>query len=163
MAENKSRTALFPGTFDPITNGHLDVIKRAARLFDQVVVGVGQNPEKDSLLDLRRREQIVREVVAAMANVRVETYSGLTVRFARKLQADVIVRGLRNATDVGFELRMAMTNRAAAGIETVFILPGADCAFVSSSLVRQIARGGGDVSAMVPPQVLEALEARGDK
>lgn len=163
MAENKSRTALFPGTFDPITNGHLDVIKRAAGLFDQVVVGVGQNPEKDSLLDLRRREQIVREVVAAMANVRVETYSGLTVRFARKLRADVIVRGLRDATDVGFELRMAMTNRAAAGIETVFILTGADCAFVSSSLVRQIARGGGDVSAMVPPQVLEALEARGDK
>ena len=163
MADNKSRTALFPGTFDPITNGHLDVIKRAAGLFDQVVVGVGQNPEKDTLLDQRCREQIIREVVAAIPNVRVETYSGLTVQFARKLEADVIVRGLRNATDVGFELRMAMTNRAATGIETVFILPSADCAFISSSLVRQIARGGSDVSAMVPPQALEALKACGDK
>ena len=163
MTENKSRTALFPGTFDPITNGHLDVIKRTAALFDQVIVGVGQNPEKDSLLDQRCREQIVREVVADIANVRVETYSGLTVQFARKLGADVIVRGLRNATDVGFELRMAMTNRAATGIETVFIIPSPDCAFVSSSLVRQIARGGGDVSAMVPPQALEALKACDDK
>lgn len=163
MAQSKSRTALFPGTFDPITNGHLDVIKRAAKLFDQVVVGVGQNPEKDSLLDQQRREQIVREVVAGIPNVRVEIYSGLTVQFVLKLQADVIVRGLRNAIDVGFELRMAMTNRAATGIETVFIIPGADCAFISSSLIRQIARGGGDVSAMVPPQAIAGLKDRGDK
>jgi len=163
MAGTKSRTALFPGTFDPITNGHLDVIKRAAGLFDQVIVAVGQNPEKDSLLDQPLRAQIVREAVAGMANVRVETYSGLTVRFARELGADVIVRGLRGAAEIGFELRMAMTNRAATGIETVFILPGPDCAFISSGLVRQIARGGGDVSAMVPPQVLAGIQAGGGK
>ncbi len=157
MAQNKSRTALFPGTFDPITNGHVDVIKRAAAIFDELIIAVGDNPEKKSLLDRDRREQIVREVLADVPNVRVVSYNGLTVEFARKVDADVIVRGLRSAIHLGLELQMAMTNRAVTGIETVFVLPGAGSAFISSSLIRQIARSGGDVSAMVPPQALAGL------
>ena len=156
MSDQK-RLAIFPGTFDPITNGHLDVIKRAAGMFDELVVGVGDNPDKNSLLDRSRRLQIVDEVTADIPNVRAESYTGLTIDFARKVGAAVIVRGLRNASDLGTELRMAMTNRAASGIETVFIVPDPACALISSSLVRQVARGGGDVSSMVPPQALAGL------
>ncbi len=162
MTDRPPRLGLFPGTFDPITNGHLDIIRRGRGLFDQLVVAVGDNPEKHSLLNADERAAIIREVVADMDNVRVEIFTGLTVDLARRLGATAILRGLRNTTDLHFEFQVALTNRVVAGIETVFVITASEWAFTSSSLIRQIARMGGDVSAMVPPQVLPHLQSRCD-
>lgn len=156
------RIAIFPGTFDPITNGHVDVIRRGAKLFDLLIVAVGENPEKASLMDPRERAEVISQVVAGQANVRVETFHGLTIDFARRVGATVILRGIRNSSDLQFEFQVAMTNRVAGGVETVFILPNAEHAFTSSSLIRQIASMGGDVSALVPPQVLSHIQKRSD-
>ncbi|MCJ7544825.1 MAG: pantetheine-phosphate adenylyltransferase [Phycisphaerae bacterium] len=161
MSKTPRRLAIFPGTFDPVTNGHLDVIRRGARLFDEVVVAVGENPEKASLLPREQRVAILREVVAELGNVRVEPYTGLTVDFARKLNAAAILRGIRNTSDLQFELQVALTNREVAGVETVFIMTSPQYAFTSSSLIKQIAQMGGDVSALVPPQVLQHLRRLG--
>ena len=159
MTDRPPRLGLFPGTFDPITNGHLDIIRRGRGLFDQLVVAVGDNPEKHSLLNANERAAIIREVVADMDNVRVEIFTGLTVDLARRLGATAILRGLRNTTDLHFEFQVALTNRVVAGIETVFVITATEWAFTSSSLIRQIARMGGDVSAMVPPQVVPYLQS----
>jgi len=159
MSKSRKRLAVFPGTFDPITNGHLDIIRRGAKVFDELVVAVGDNPEKAALLDQGERAQIIREVLANVPNVRVETFSGLTVDFAAKMGAAAILRGIRNTADLQFECRVALTNRAVAGIETVFVVTGSEHAFTSSNLIRQIAQMGGDVSAMVPPAVLPHLQA----
>ncbi len=158
MKRDNKRLGLFPGTFDPITYGHLDVIERAAKLFDELVVGVGDNPAKASLLDQATRAQIVREAAGDLSNVRVETFTGLTVDLARALGAAAIVRGLRTSADLNAELQMAMTNRAAAGIETVFVVTAAEYAYISSSLIKQIAQNGGDISSMVPPQVIPHIQ-----
>lgn len=160
MNDRKSRLAVFPGTFDPITNGHLDVIRRAAGLFDTLVVAVGDNPEKASLLNQAERASIISEIVSEIPNVRVETYRGLTVDCVERLGGDVIVRGLRNSGDLHFEFQSALTNRTIGGVETVFIMTSPECAFISSSLIRQIAQMGGDVSALVPEQVLPHLRAK---
>jgi len=161
MARHRPQVAVFPGTFDPITNGHLDVIRRGAALFDELIVAVGENPEKRALLDPRERVQMITEAVCDLPSVRVETFRGLTVDFARKVGASAILRGIRNSSDLQFELQVALTNRAVAGIETVFIMTGTEFAFISSGLIRQIAAMGGDVSSLVPPQVLGHLRARG--
>jgi len=150
-------TAVFPGTFDPITNGHLDVIRRGAAIFDELIVAIGVNPEKTSRFEQERRAAIVGEVTAEIPNVRVECYTGLTVDAVARLGATVILRGIRNSADLQHESQMAMTNRAVGGVETVFIMTSPECAFIASSLVRQIAAAGGDVSALVPPQVLAYL------
>ncbi len=160
MTDRPPRLGLFPGTFDPITNGHLDIIRRGRGLFDQLVVAVGDNPEKHSLLNANERAAIIREVVADMDNVRVEIFTGLTVDLARRLGATAILRGLRNTTDLHFEFQVALTNRVVASIETIFVITATEWAFTSSSLIRQIARMGGDVSAMVPPQVVPHLQSR---
>lgn len=160
MNEQRTRTAIFPGTFDPITNGHLDVIQRGAALFDRLVVGVGENPEKAFLLSQDQRAQIITEIVADIPNVRVETFSGLTVDFARKLGTDIILRGIRNSSDLQFEFQVALTNRTVAGVETVFIMTSPQFAFTSSSLIKQIAAMNGDVSAFVPPQVVERMHKK---
>jgi len=152
--DDDNRVALFPGTFDPITYGHLDVIERAAKLFDKLVVAVGDNPDKRSLLDQDLRVRIVQQVVAQIPNVSVVKYQGLTVDLAAKVGAVAIVRGLRNTADLHAEFQMAMTNRAAAGTETVFIMTAAEYAYISSSLTRQLAAHGADISRMVPPQVI---------
>jgi pantetheine-phosphate adenylyltransferase len=162
MSKTPRRLAIFPGTFDPVTYGHLDVIHRGARLFDEVVVAVGENPEKASLLSRDQRVAILREVVAELGNVRVESYSGLTVDVARKFGAAAILRGLRNTTDLHFELQAALTNRTVAGVETVFILASPEFAFTSSSLIKQLAEQGGDISALVPPAVLRHLQRPGE-
>lgn len=154
MTEKQNRRVVFPGTFDPLTKGHLDVIHRACRLFDELIVAVGDNPDKTALIPQKQRADIIRQIVAELPNVRVETFSGLTVDMARQVGAEAIIRGIRNSSDLQFELQVAMTNRAVAGVETVFVMTSAEFAFTSSSLIKQIARMGGDVSSMVPPQVL---------
>lgn len=158
MSENQHRIGMFPGTFDPITNGHLDVIRRASRLFDELVVAVGNNPEKPAILSQDERVEIIREVVADMDNVRVEAFEGLTVDFARQVEATAILRGIRNSTDLQFELQASLTNRVVAGVETVFVMTGTEYAFTSSTLIRQVASMGGDVSALVPAAVLPHLK-----
>ena len=154
-----NRLAVFPGTFDPITNGHLDIIKRGSRLFDELVVAVGNNPEKAAMLDAETRVEIVRQSTADIPGVRVEMFSGLTVDFAATVSATAILRGIRDSSDLHFEYGVALTNRMVAGIETVFVIPSTEHAFTSSSLIKQIARMGGDVSAMVPPAALPHLQA----
>jgi pantetheine-phosphate adenylyltransferase len=159
MNGHETTLAVFPGTFDPITNGHVDVIERGAALFDELIVAVGSNPEKTPLLPAPVRVEIVREVVAGLdlENVRVESYGGLTVDFARRAAAKVLLRGIRDGLDLHFEAQVALTNRHMTGIETVFVLPSPEYAFISSSLIRQIAREGGDISSLVPPEVVEHL------
>ncbi len=157
MDNPTKRIAVFPGTFDPITNGHLDVIRRGVKLFDELVVGVGRNPEKTSFLTQDDRVRIIREVISSIPTARVEPFSGLTVDFARAVGAAVILRGIRNSSDLQFEFQVALTNRVVAGIETVFIMTCTEYAYTSSSLIREIASMGGDVSTLVPPQVLNLL------
>ena len=163
MTSGKSRIALFPGTFDPLTNGHLDVIRRAEPLFDQLIVAIGTNPAKHELFTLDEREAMIREVLAEEGlHATVETFRGLTVDFARKRGATVIVRGLRNSTDLAFEFQLAITNRAVADIETVFIVSGEPYGFTSSSLIKQIAAGG-DVerlAKLLPRQMIEAMKKK---
>jgi len=160
MTDHKKQLVIFPGTFDPVTNGHLDVIRRGAELFDELVVAVGDNPEKGSLLSQDQRVEMVRRAAAAMPNVRVESYKGLTVDFARKVGASAILRGIRNTADLHFEFQVALTNRVAAGVETVFIMTNPQYAFTSSSLIKQIAQMGGDISAFVPPETVQQIRSR---
>lgn len=154
------RLAVFPGTFDPLTNGHLDVIERGRALFDELVVAVGYNPDKSVLFNQDERVEIIRQVVEDMPNVRVEKFEGLTVDYARTLGAAAILRGIRNSSDLQFEFQVALTNRVVAGVETVFIMTGVQFAFTSSSLIKQVAGMGGDVSALVPALVNERMKQK---
>ncbi len=163
MTNKGGRIVVFPGTFDPITNGHLDVIKRGVGVFDRLIVAVGENPDKSTLLSHEERIDIIRQVVAHMPTVSVESFTGLTVDFARSVGAGVILRGIRNSSDLQFEFQVALTNRVVAGVETVFIMTSTEFAFTSSSLIRQIAQMGGDVSALVPPEVLGHIKKRCDE
>ncbi|HPD47589.1 MAG TPA: pantetheine-phosphate adenylyltransferase [Anaerohalosphaeraceae bacterium] len=158
--EHKPITAIFPGSFDPITNGHLDVINRGLKLFDRVIVAVGQNPLKDELFTAEQRVAMIRKLVRDMPRVTVESYDCLTVEFARRKKADVMLRGLRNLTDVQYEFQLAMTNRAVAGIETVFIMTSEEFGFVNSTIVREVALLGGDVSKLIPVSVYEEVKKR---
>ncbi len=157
MQKAHPRIAVFPGAFDPATNGHLDIIHRGSRLFDELIVAVGDNPTKASLFTHAERCAMLRELTAEMTNVRVAEYTGLTVDFVRDAAAMAILRGIRNVTDLQFELQLALTNRVVAGVETVFITPAPEHAFTSSTLIRQIASMGGDVRPLVPPRVAERL------
>ena len=163
MVANKYVRAIFPGSFDPITNGHLDVIRRSVRMFDEVIVAVGDSPVKEYLFTSRERLNMITELVADMPEVRAERFTGLTVEFARSKKAQVILRGLRNLTDVQYEFQLALTNRAIGGIETVFIMTGEKYGFTTSTLIREIGRYGGDVSSLVPPCVYEKLKQKLDK
>jgi pantetheine-phosphate adenylyltransferase len=163
------RVAVFPGQFDPITNGHLDVIKRATALFDEIVVGVGINPDKRELFTIDERFEMIRELTKGMPAVRVETYCGLTVDFVRKSKAVVILRGIRDASDLRYEFQLAMANRAVGNVETVFIMTGDQFALTSSSLIRQVVGLGGNVESLrgfLPQVVVEKLaekQRRGDR
>jgi len=151
---NTRQIAIFPGMFDPVTLGHVDVVRRGAALFDEIIVAVGQNPLKTALLTAAERLAILRDVLADLPNVRVEEFDGLTVDYARRVGAAAILRGIRNSSDLQYELQIALTNRAVAGVETVFIMTSPEFAFTSSTLIKQIAAMGGDVSKLVPPAVV---------
>jgi len=157
--------AVYPGSFDPITNGHLDIIARAVAVFDEVVIGVLANPRKTPLLPVEARIAIIREALVdgagpPLGHVRVEAFDGLTVEFCRAQRAKAIVRGLRAISDFESEMQLAHNNRVLAPeVDTVFFMTSVENGYVSSSLVKEIAAFGGDVSAMVPPAARRALEA----
>ncbi len=161
--------AVYPGSFDPMTFGHLDVIARGRRLFDELIVAVGRNPSKDQLFSAEERAEMAEALVARLVKdepagspVRVLSYAGLTVDFARGAKATVLLRGVRNLSDLQYEIQQALTNREVAGLETAFVVAGQNFAYTSSSLIRQIAAMGEDLSgltSMVPPLVVEKLRA----
>ncbi|HUG97852.1 MAG TPA: pantetheine-phosphate adenylyltransferase [Gammaproteobacteria bacterium] len=154
-------SALYPGTFDPITNGHQDLIRRAASIFERVVVAIAANPAKTPLFSLDERVELARRVLADIANVEVRGYEGLTVKFAQEHGLAVMVRGLRAVSDFEFEFQLATMSRQIAGqVETVFLTPTEQFSFISSSMVREIALLGGDVSRFVHPIVEQALQQR---
>ncbi len=156
-----NRNAVYPGTFDPITNGHHDLVRRAASIFDQVIVAIAANPNKAPMFSLSMRVEMARRVLAELPNVQVVGYAGLTVEFARKQGARVIVRGLRAVSDFEFEFQLAnMSRHLERDIETVFLTPQEQFTFISSTLVREIAVLGGDVSEFVHPLVEEELKKR---
>lgn len=152
--------ALCPGSFDPVTNGHLDVIARAAEQFDEVVVTVVVNPNKQGMFTVEERMDLIREVTAHLPNVRVESWRGLLVDFAKQQGITAIVKGLRDATDLGYEMQMAQMNRKLTGVDTYFIATNPAYGFVSSSLVKEVAAYGGDVADLLPPIVHKQLLAR---
>jgi pantetheine-phosphate adenylyltransferase len=153
--------AVYPGTFDPITSGHSDLVRRAARVFDQVVVGVAANPTKAPFFTLGERVELARTVLRDLTNVSVRGFKGLLVEFATSSHATVILRGLRAVADFEFEFQLAaMNRRLAPELESLFLTPADEFSFVSSSLVREIAMLGGNVSAFVDPIVANALRAR---
>lgn len=153
--------AMYPGTFDPFTNGHNDLVRRACRIFDQVVVAIAANPNKAPLFTLEQRVDIARRVLADVPNLQVTGYAGLTVEFARLHGLNVIVRGLRAVSDFEFEFQLAtMSRHLNSEVETVFLTPSEQFSFVSSTLIREIASLGGDVREFVNPIVAEALADR---
>jgi len=153
-------TALCPGTFDPVTNGHLDIIERAGQRFDAVVVGVLDNPAKQPLFSVEERVAMLKEATAPMERVSVASFTGLLVESVTTLGADVVVKGLRAVTDFDAEIQMAQMNHALAGVETLFMTTSPAWSFLSSSLVKEVASFGGDVSGLVPRVVAEALRER---
>jgi pantetheine-phosphate adenylyltransferase len=153
-------TALCPGTFDPVTNGHLDIIGRAAETFDAVIVGALENPSKQPMFTLEERVAMLKEACSGMAGVSVSSFRGLLVDFAKAQEAGVIVKGLRAVSDYESEIQMAQMNHRLAGVETVFIPTNPSWSFLSSSLVKEVAKLGGDVAGLVPEHVREALADR---
>jgi pantetheine-phosphate adenylyltransferase len=153
-------TGLCPGTFDPVTNGHLDIIERASRHFDRLVVGVLQNPSKAPLFSVEERVSLLKEVTAALEGVEVGSFSGLLVDYAKQQNASVIVKGLRAITDFENEMQMAQMNHRLGDVETFFVSTNPNWSYLSSSLVKEIARLGGDVEGLVPPVVKERLLER---
>ena len=152
------KIAVYPGSFDPITNGHLDVVRRAATMFDRVIVGVARHGEKTPLFAAAARVALARTAVRDLANVEVEAFDGVLVQYARRKNALVIVRGLRAVSDFEYELQLALMNRELEPrVETIFLAPKDEYTFISSRMVKEIARLGGDVSAFVPRAVKLAL------
>ena len=155
------RTVIYPGSFDPPTNGHLDVIKRASRLFDRVIVGVARNESKQPLFTLAERRNLIGESIADLDNVEVDVFEGLLVEYVEKQNGNAVIRGLRAVSDFEFEFQMALMNRKLnEKVETLFMMPRASYSFLSSHLVKEIASLGGDVSAFVTQSVRKALQSR---
>ena len=149
------RKAIFPGSFDPITLGHEDIIRRGIPLFDEIVMAIGVNAEKKYMFSLDERKKFIEESFKDEPKVRVITYTGLTIDLCKKEKADFILRGLRNPADFEFEKAIAHTNRVLSQIETVFLLTAARTSYISSSIVRDVLRNGGDISRLVPDSVLK--------
>ena len=163
MSSQPRRIAVFPGQFDPMTNGHLDLVRRASALFDHLIVAVGVNPDKRGLFSLPERVEMATRLVADISNVSVQSYEGLTVDLVRRVGAAAIVRGIRDSVDLRYEIQLALANRAVGGVETVFMMTVDQFALTSSSLIRQIVSLGGDLAKLepwVPPVVLSALRRK---
>ncbi len=157
----KRRKVIYPGTFDPVTFGHIDIIIRASKIFDQVVIAVARNPDKGTLFTIDERLSMVRRAVKGMKNVEVDDFDGLVVDYARKIGANVMVRGLRMISDFEYEFQMALTNRKLnKEIETVFMMPHESYSYISSKLIKEAARLDADVSSFVPKRVSKLLKRR---
>ena len=156
------RRCVCPGSFDPVTNGHLDVLARASRLYDEVTVAVLVNPGKSGLFEVPERIEMLREVTAELGNVRVDSFEGLLVDYCRERGIPVIVKGIRAVSDFDYELQMAQMNHGLTGLETFFVATNPEYSFLSSSLVKEVARWGGDVGGLVPDAVLARLRGRID-
>ncbi len=155
------KRAVYPGSFDPITLGHLDIVERASRLFDEVIVAVARREEKNPLFSWEERIELARQATTGMERVRVEGFDGLLVDFVRSRDACAIIRGLRAVMDFDYEFQMTLTNRKLASeLETVFFLPSEKYFYLSSSLVRELARARGELSCFAPPVVVEALKRK---
>lgn len=154
------RRAVCPGSFDPVTNGHLDIISRASRLYDEVVVAVGVNASKSRLFSVADRIEMLRHVTGDLRGVRVDSFEGLLVDYCRGHDIPVVIKGLRAVSDFDYELQMAQMNNELSGVETVFMATNNRYSFLSSSLVREVATYGGDVGALVPPYVKDQLARR---
>ena len=155
------RIAVYPGSFDPLTNGHLDIIRRATVLFDRVLVAVLENEGKSPLFSVAERMDLIARCTRTISAVEVHSFSGLLVDFMRRVNASVVIRGIRAVSDYEYELQMALMNRDLnPTVETIFMLPAVEYTYVSSRLVKEVFRLGGDVARLVPPLVLESLKAR---
>ncbi len=153
MTETKMKRAIFPGSFDPLTLGHYDIIKRGITLFDEIVVAIGVNSSKKYMFTLDERKQFIEDAFTDEPKIKVMTYQGLTVDFCKDINVDFILRGLRNPADFEFEKAIAHTNRDLAPIETVFLLTSADTSYIASSIVRDVIRNNGDYTKLVPKSV----------
>ena len=160
MRWSEVRRAACPGSFDPVTNGHIDIISRAAKLFDEVVVAVGVNKSKNRLFSADERIEMLTEAVSPFSNVKVDAFQGLLTDFCQERGVVAIVKGLRAVSDFDYELQMAQMNSSLAPIETVFVPTSPEYSFLASSLVKEVAAFGGDVSKLVPPHVLDRLTDR---
>ena len=150
--------AIFPGSFDPITKGHLDILEQASKMFDKVIIAVAFNPEKKGFLSVEKRLLIIKECVKNFVNVEVDSYDGLTVNYAEKMSANVLIRGVRNSKDFEYEFELAGINKTLNhSIETVFLIPSKENIFVSSSAVREIINNNGDLSAFLPQKAIDLL------
>jgi pantetheine-phosphate adenylyltransferase len=155
------RTVIYPGSFDPLTNGHLDIVQRAARLFDTVIVAIANNEEKKPLFTLKERVVLVQESVRALSNVRVDSFNNLLVDYVEKAGGQAVIRGLRAISDFEFEFQLALMNRKLnERVETIFMMPKETYTFLSSRIIKEIARLGGEVTAFVPPHVETALKKK---
>lgn len=161
MKNNKNNIAVYPGTFDPVTYGHLDIIDRASNLFDEVIVGVAYNINKSPLFTKEERKEMILQSISRYKNVRVEVFSGLLVEFAKREKAKVIIRGLRAISDFEFEFQMSLTNRKLAPqISTIFLMPNEKYTYLNSSLVRELAKFNGDLKSFVPTHVRKKLSQK---
>ncbi len=149
------KRAVFPGSFDPLTLGHTDIIDRALPLFDEIVIAIGTNSTKKYMFSLEQRKKIIKKTYSGVRKIKIDTYEGLTIDYCKKNDIDFILRGLRNPADFEFEKAIAQTNRKMSKIETVFLLTSADTSYISSSIVRDILKNKGDVSLLVPKAVIE--------
>lgn len=154
-------TAIYPGTFDPITNGHLDILQRSLRLFNHIILGIGPNPKKTALFSIDERIDMVEEAIKDLSNVTVEVFDGLLVDFAKKKRASAIIRGLRAVSDFEYEFQMALMNRKLDDkIETVFLMPSEEYSYLTSSIIKVVSSLNGDVSSLVPMHVHTILKNR---
>ncbi|PIU62859.1 MAG: pantetheine-phosphate adenylyltransferase [Armatimonadetes bacterium CG07_land_8_20_14_0_80_40_9] len=154
------KVAVYPGSFDPVTNGHLDIIERASPLFDQLIVTVAQNLEKKPLFSVNERVEMLKAVTSSISNVQIDTFEGLLVNYLKKQESKIIVKGLRAVTDFEIELQMALINKKLSGVETVFLVTSTEYSYLSSSIVKEIASLGGCVEGLVPKEVEKRLREK---